>query len=313
AGLTREEFIKLTRKYDDNILALAMAIKRGEEGVDLQKAMAEYGKKNIAVIDKQKEALNKVESALKEAADGEAKLAKATADANNKIAGMTKTLTDEVMKMTLTEYEYSKWALDQKLTDQLKTIGDSIANEDIRNTASIAATKARDLALEALDKDHKAKEVTRQKELTSKMTTMWGDFYAAVKAKQAEFESASEGVTDRLNQLTMDEYTYRLTVLDKKYGAEEAYWEKMIKATGEGEAELLKVITAHQIEIDRVKIDAAEAEKKRMEDEAAAKKQALENTLANISFVLNTIGGLFQQSFDLKMQFLIPLFIVLHV
>lgn len=42
AGMTKAEFAELRKEYDDNSAALAMAIKRGEEGVELQKALAEH-------------------------------------------------------------------------------------------------------------------------------------------------------------------------------------------------------------------------------------------------------------------------------
>lgn len=42
AGMTTIEFAKLREEYDNNSAALAMAIKHGEEGVELQKALAEH-------------------------------------------------------------------------------------------------------------------------------------------------------------------------------------------------------------------------------------------------------------------------------
>jgi len=61
AGLTRKEFVELTRKYDGNTLALASAIIKGKEGVELQEAMKKVGKENIERIDKQKESLIKLD------------------------------------------------------------------------------------------------------------------------------------------------------------------------------------------------------------------------------------------------------------
>jgi len=61
AGLSRREFIELTKKYKGNTLALAMAIKRGKEGVKLQKAMVKIGKENVKEYDKQKKGLKKLD------------------------------------------------------------------------------------------------------------------------------------------------------------------------------------------------------------------------------------------------------------
>jgi len=59
AGLTRKEFHELALKYDENYIALSLAIDKGKEGVELQKASAEYGKKHKVVIDEQREAIEK--------------------------------------------------------------------------------------------------------------------------------------------------------------------------------------------------------------------------------------------------------------
>ena len=42
AGMTAAEFDKLKEAYDDNAAALAMAIKRGDEGIEMQKALKEH-------------------------------------------------------------------------------------------------------------------------------------------------------------------------------------------------------------------------------------------------------------------------------
>ena len=57
AGLTRKEFHQLSLKYGENSQALAIAILKGDEGVELQKAMTEKGKENTEEIKKQAAAL----------------------------------------------------------------------------------------------------------------------------------------------------------------------------------------------------------------------------------------------------------------
>jgi len=61
AGLTRKEFVELTRKYKGNTAALAMAIKRGKEGKALQEAMIKVGKENVKEYDKQKKGLTNLD------------------------------------------------------------------------------------------------------------------------------------------------------------------------------------------------------------------------------------------------------------
>lgn len=49
--LSEAQFAALTKKYNDNTAAMAMAIKKGREGVDLQKALAEIGAQNAKRLD----------------------------------------------------------------------------------------------------------------------------------------------------------------------------------------------------------------------------------------------------------------------
>lgn len=64
AGMTRAEFVQLTEKYNGNNAALAMAIKNGDEGVKIQKALATVGKEHADAIDKQTAAHKKLHPEL---------------------------------------------------------------------------------------------------------------------------------------------------------------------------------------------------------------------------------------------------------
>jgi len=66
AGLTRKEFIELTKKYKGNTNALAVAIFRGEESVELQKAMKKYGKEHREEVVKGTTAIDKLAKAFME-------------------------------------------------------------------------------------------------------------------------------------------------------------------------------------------------------------------------------------------------------
>jgi len=57
AGITRAEFHQLTLKYNDNNAAMAVAIKKGQEGKELQEALVKVGKEHADAIEKQKEKL----------------------------------------------------------------------------------------------------------------------------------------------------------------------------------------------------------------------------------------------------------------
>lgn len=65
AGLSSREWEKLTKKYKDNFAALAMAIHKGKEGVELQKALAEVSKKSKKAYDEQKKSTKDLTGATK--------------------------------------------------------------------------------------------------------------------------------------------------------------------------------------------------------------------------------------------------------
>jgi hypothetical protein len=58
--LLKEDLDDLTKKYHGNIAAMAMAIKHGEEGIPLQKALAEVGKVHATQLEKEAEAQKKL-------------------------------------------------------------------------------------------------------------------------------------------------------------------------------------------------------------------------------------------------------------
>lgn len=69
AGMTKEEFAKLRKEYDDNSAALAMAIKRGKEGKEMQEALAETGKEHAAAIQEQKDKMQDADPAARALAE----------------------------------------------------------------------------------------------------------------------------------------------------------------------------------------------------------------------------------------------------
>jgi hypothetical protein len=54
AGLTAEQFEDLKKKYKGNINVMALAIKKGEEGIELQNAMNEVGKERVEQQEEEK-------------------------------------------------------------------------------------------------------------------------------------------------------------------------------------------------------------------------------------------------------------------
>ena len=58
AGMTADEFDELAKAYDDNAAALGNAIRKGEEGVEIQKSLAEVGAESAEVYNEQKAAMD---------------------------------------------------------------------------------------------------------------------------------------------------------------------------------------------------------------------------------------------------------------
>lgn len=69
AGMTGEEFAKLREKYKGNSAALGMAIKRGAEGIEIQKSLAKVGKEQAKTVEEQKKKMQEADPAAKALAD----------------------------------------------------------------------------------------------------------------------------------------------------------------------------------------------------------------------------------------------------
>lgn len=234
------------------------------------------------------------------------KMVAAVIVANTKITGMVKGMVDEIKKLTMDEYEYSKWALDQKLADRIETINAETAAEDAgaaelqaleeqKNKAIETARNVHYNELSALDKSHKAAEVERQKTAIQTYIDGYKVYYDNLKIKQDELAEKTKAANaqhlaeqatliDSLNQLEMDRFTYANWALDQRYEKEK-----------ETSTNLGLLWAEYQVQ-------KAELENLAREEESAARKLALENTLADISNILGMIGGLFRQSLDNKLE-----------
>lgn len=209
AGLTRQEFTALTQKYNDNYIALAMAIKHGKEGIKLQKAMAEIGAENVKEWKKQEDAQHKVSISL------DPGLTSALKNAGTETATLTKlvkTMTDEVKKHTLDEFTFRKEKALQ-IYNERKAVLDK---EKADQSAYALAYKAYLLELNAIEKDRTEKIKSAYKERGQAMMEYFN--------KQRELNDMAEGYvreyTDSTMQLTRSESEYRIWALDQWYKAE---------------------------------------------------------------------------------------------
>jgi len=200
AGMTGEEFGKLTNKYKGNIVAMTMAIYKGKEGVELQEALAKVSKKHKEEIDKQKESY---EAVIPKLEDYKVNL--------QEVPGIVSKMTEELNKATLSEYEYAKETLDKKKEDREEAIASEIEDETERVKALSLNEEIYRLAMEKLDKDHKEKEKKRYED------------------QNEAYLTAKDQLTDSIKQLTLSEHDYALWSLDSEYKAQVKHIEDTIK------------------------------------------------------------------------------------
>ena len=219
------------------------------------------------------------------------KAAVVVAVANKKIADLTKKMVNEVQKAVLSDYEYAKRMLKRKLDDRKTAIGEEEASNAEKNAALLAANASYQAELAILDEDH----IAREAEKTAGIKQMWTDFYAAVKAKRDENALAEKELSDQLKQLTMDAFAYSLEKLDEEYAAKKEEIENTVKDKESMYAQLKALEQIHSVEKNALYDEDLRKQQERIAQEEAAKKASLENTLSDISGILNTVGGLFSQ------------------
>ncbi len=237
--------------------------------------------------------------------------------ANEEIVNMTKTMVDEIKKATLSDYEYSKWAAEQKYLDRIA----SITNQLVAEQASDEQIKALEvekfealkllnesyrLEQEQLDQEHKEKEIARSDEQLAELAEKRATYEAKIKEQLEKYVSLKADITDKIKKLTLSELDYTLWTIDQESAKKADEIDKTIKDENK-KVELLKLLDKKYAEEKEKVISAsAEAIQKKEEETAAAAakawKASLENTLGDVGRILGMIGSLFQQSLNLKLD-----------
>jgi len=152
AGLTRVEFHQLMLKYDENTTALASAIVKGEEGVELQESLAKVGKEHKEAIDEQREALEDETETL---TDG---LIPALEDTKDKAESLSDFLKTQGIK-TIKEKNKRVKELEKHLDDLTESYEDgTITLEDYTEASEAAKDELEELESE-LDGTRKAEKL----------------------------------------------------------------------------------------------------------------------------------------------------------
>lgn len=255
AGMSRREFVELSRKYDDNTAALARAIRKGEEGEALQKALAEVGARHKKVIDEQR-------GALEQEHEAQEKVNLALAQTKEQIKLVTtlrQQLTDEIKRATLSEAEYSKWALKAAYEERVNQIGDEIKDEKTRGELLIAARKSYHAQLGVLEKadlEKRSREETAfMEEVRAAESAWWDERLGAAKA----FQDQRMRLIDGIKQMTLSELDYKLWALEQERIAEIARIEESKSLSAQQKEELLTLLADYH-EKKRAAIEAEASE-----------------------------------------------------
>lgn len=209
AGMTRAEFHQLSMKYGENAAALAMAIKHGKEGVELQNALAEVGRKNVEEWKKCEDATKGYAGALDPKLTSASKKAEA---ASKELAKLIKTMTDEVKKHTLDEFNYRK----QKALEIYNERKALLDKEGADKGAYVLLEQSYNVQLTEIEKD-RTEMIKEQQEARAKAIQ---DYYDKQRDLYQQAEGLAAGYTDEVMRLTLSENEYKLWALEQWYKTE---------------------------------------------------------------------------------------------
>lgn len=212
AGLTGEQFQALTEKYNGNIAAMARAIYKGQEGKELQQALAEVGKKHAESIDKQREAQEK------ERLEKEKALAAGlqTKEQIEKIISLRKQLTDEIKKATLGELEYSRYSLRAQHEERIAQINQEVTDEKTRAELLLSARQSYLAQLAALEKSAREKELNEKIEFAKRIKEEEQALAMARIQAEKDCQAKKQEVSNAIILMTLNEKDQKLFALEQE-------------------------------------------------------------------------------------------------
>jgi len=190
AGKSAAWFGDLNAKYKDNATAMAMAIQKGKEGIEIQQALAKVGAEHAAVIEKERAAL----AAKAQAQQDELTLTdkqKASAEAMEK---MRVELTASIAQSAMSEYQYTKFSLEQQYLARKKDINDSLVSTQEKNALLLQAQQTYNAQILAFE----AKQGVDLIDLAMQQRTAWTEIQ---KAANLEYLTLRQGLQAEMLQL----------------------------------------------------------------------------------------------------------------
>lgn len=268
--VTHEEWRDMFNKAGRDQLKMLEMISTDPAYAHIQKAWDD-------IKGKQKEALKSTGDSFEDAAirmETAAQISQTQLDA---IANHHRTLTDEINKAVMSEYEYAKWAAEQKYLARTAAIEKEIESESAKREALELAAQAHQLELQGIDKAHHEVTLTKAEAHMGKRAEKWKQHQAALIAQDEAYNAAKDQITQNLNKLRMSELEYSQWAMDEEEAARAAHIEKTI--TDEGRKE--ELLTALREEYEKKRFALSEDYNKKTTDRLKDTMQDLRSAISS--------------------------------
>jgi len=212
AGMSSKEFLKLRDAYAAQYgtlewgnIAMATAIRKGEEGKELQEALAEVSKKHKVAIDKQRQSLGGLGDEFAEYMKSLGDTKKAEQD----LTSLREQMIDDFMRATQSELDYRKWAATQTYLVRVEALKKEKASEE----DFVMAKKAYQAEIENIEKE----ETEAAKEQWEERGKLLTNALKKIQQFYQDYENVLAEYRDIAEQYTTGEFEYRRKKLDEWY------------------------------------------------------------------------------------------------
>jgi len=238
AGITGKAWEDLTNKYGMNAAALAMAIQKGNEGVEIQAALAKIGKEHADAIDKVKAA----QEAASQAEQNRTAAQQKAKQVSQEVINLEKQLAQEVVTSSMTEYQKAVYNLDQQTAARRAWITSEVAGVTQRNTMLQQLDASYNAQKLALDTQYQTQALANQ--------TMFSNIWIAGAtlmrtmdlANQEAYNTAKTELQNEVNLIGLSGLDYQCALIEQERVAKLAALDDEKLYTAAQKAELATLI-----------------------------------------------------------------------
>ncbi|KKL62901.1 hypothetical protein LCGC14_2180500 [marine sediment metagenome] len=192
---------------------------------------------------------------------------------------------DEIREATLNEFDLRV----EIAKETFKEREAQLKNEGAASADFVLLEKAHGLELKQISDDRLADN----KEKADKIKEIWADYWKAVITKEKEFVSFKEGIKDKIDQLTLDEFELKEKVAREGYEAQLKFLEANFKDSILY-AELKKGIElGYSLERAKIEADRAASLRDTEEKELGESKRIMEERLSTWRGIARDMGSVF--------------------